>query len=139
MPTEYYNNPEQPNRTISIIGFGGKAMGLPPNIIMPHTITGTFRRYARTTDLPNGTFLEHALITITRDQTINVGSKRVVLEKDKIYEIKGDNGAGYKLINTKENPLTVKNSNIRTGGRRKRHTKRRKAIRRTRRRRSIRT
>jgi hypothetical protein len=135
MSTEYFNNPEQPNRTISIIGFGGLDVGLPAEIGTPQNITGTFRRYART-DYSNGTSLEHAVITITREQKIVVGSKTVVLEVGKIYELKGNKDTGYKLINNRDSSLTVRNTNIRTGGKRKHLTKRKRATRRTQKRRS---
>ena len=123
MPTQYDYKQKQPNRTISITGFGGKAIGLPSRID-PVEITGTFQEYARTT-YSNQPVLEHAIITITRDQEIPVGTQIVTLALGKTYELKSD-GVGYKLFNDIDHPLTVTNSTIRTGGRR---TNRRKQIR----------
>lgn len=129
--------------TIPIDGFGGRAIGFPNTLEEPFKITGTYVDNPNKVTLPttssptDKTVVEVGTLTTTTPQEITIESKNYTFGVGTYYINKTHDGKRI-LMNDPDNSLKTLIQPRSTGGKRKRHTKRRKTNKRSRRR-SIRT
>jgi hypothetical protein len=129
--------------SIPIDGFGGLSIGFPHKLTQPFNIVGIYIDNPNKVTLPNNssptnkTIVEVATLTTRTPQKITMESKNYTFGVGTYYINKTRDG-NYILMNDSDNSLSTLIKPLSTGGKRKRHTKRRKTNKRTRRR-SIRT
>ena len=132
--------------TISIDGFGGTAIGFPNTLEEPFNIVGTYIDNPNKVKLPNNssptdkTVVEVGTLTTITPQEITIESKNYTFGVGTYYINKTRDGKRIlmNVSDVPDNSLKTLIQPLSTGGKRKRHTKRRKTNKRSRRR-SIRT
>jgi len=136
-------NKSSKETTIRIDGFGGLSIGFPDKLTPPLNIVGTYIDNPNKVKLPNNssptdkTIVEVATLTTTTQQEITIESKKYTFGVGTYYINKTYDG-NYILMNDPEDSLSKLIVPVKTGGRRKRQTKGRKAKKHSRRRRSVR-